>query len=69
MRTLRGGGPKLNVVSDFTYTLETIIQAGRKNIALAHVAVRTNHGGRESRLFQSLRAYVLRSISRSFAYT
>jgi glycosyltransferase involved in cell wall biosynthesis len=58
----RAAALKLNVVSDFTYTLETIIQAGRKNIALAHVAVRTNHGGRESRLFQSLRAYVLRSI-------
>jgi glycosyltransferase involved in cell wall biosynthesis len=53
---------KLNVVSDFTYTLETIIQAGRKNIAVTHVPVRTNERLRESRLFRSLRTYVARSI-------
>jgi glycosyltransferase involved in cell wall biosynthesis len=53
---------KLNVVSDFTYTLETIIQAGRKNIAVAHVPVRTNERLRDSRLFSNLRTYVARSI-------
>jgi glycosyltransferase involved in cell wall biosynthesis len=58
----RAAALKLNVVSDFTYTLETIIQAGRKNIALAHVPVRTNHAERESRLFRSLRTYIARSM-------
>jgi glycosyltransferase involved in cell wall biosynthesis len=58
----RDGALKLNVVSDFTYTLETIIQAGRKNIALAHVPVRTNEQLRESRLFRNLRSYIARSI-------
>jgi glycosyltransferase involved in cell wall biosynthesis len=53
---------KLNVVSDFTYTLETIIQAGRKNIAVAHVPVRTNERLRDSRLFSNLRTYVARSV-------
>lgn len=59
----RAGALKLNVVSDFTYTLETIIQAGRKNIALAHVPVRTNEKLRESRLFRSLWTYLSRSIT------
>jgi glycosyltransferase involved in cell wall biosynthesis len=53
---------KLNVVSDFTYTLETIIQAGRKNIAMAHVPVRTNERLRDSRLFRNLRTYIARSV-------
>ena len=43
---------KLNVVSRYTYTLETIIQAGNKNIALASVPVRTNPQLRKSRLSQ-----------------
>jgi glycosyltransferase involved in cell wall biosynthesis len=59
----RDGALKLNVVSDFTYTLETIIQAGRKNIALTHVPVRTNARLRESRLFRNLRTYIGRSIA------
>lgn len=59
----RDGALKLNVVSDFTYTLETIIQAGQKNIALAHVPVRTNEQLRESRLFRNLRSYIARSIA------
>jgi hypothetical protein len=50
-------------VSDFTYTLETIIQAGRSNIAVAHVPVRTNPTLRESRLFNRLHTYVARSVA------
>ncbi|QDG52709.1 glycosyltransferase family 2 protein [Persicimonas caeni] len=59
----REGAMRLNVVSDFTYTLETIIQAGRKNIAVSHVPIRTNEKLRESRLFGSIRSYVTRSMS------
>ena len=54
---------KLNVVSKFSYTLETIIQAGKKNIAITHVPVGTNDKLRESRLFKSTLNYVKRSIS------
>lgn len=43
----------INVISDYTYTLETIIQAGKKGIALAHVPITTNEQTRESRLIRS----------------
>jgi len=54
---------KTNVVSDFTYTLETIIQAGKKNIAVTHVPIETNEKLRESRLFSSIRKYMQRSAA------
>ncbi len=54
---------RLNIISRFTYTLETIIQAGKKNIALSHVKVATNGKLRESRLFKSIPAYIKRSIA------
>lgn len=54
---------KLNVVSKFSYTLETIIQAGKKNIAIGHVPVGTNQKLRESRLFKSMFSYIRRSLS------
>jgi len=57
---------RLNVVSRFTYTLETIIQAGKKNIAVVHVPVRTNPKLRESRLFDSTFSYVKRSVGTIF---
>lgn len=57
---------KLNVVSRYTYTLETIIQAGNKNIALESVPVRTNPQLRKSRLFKSMRAYIKRSVTTMF---
>ncbi len=58
------------VVSKFTYTLETIIQAGKLLVAVDHVPVRTNPKTRESRLFPSMGAYVRRnavSIFRIYA--
>jgi glycosyltransferase involved in cell wall biosynthesis len=58
------------VVSTFTYTLETIIQAGKLLVAIDHVPVRTNPKTRESRLFPSVGAYVRRnavSIFRIYA--
>jgi glycosyltransferase involved in cell wall biosynthesis len=58
------------VVSKFTYTLETIIQAGKQLVAIDHVAIRTNPKTRESRLFPSMGAYVRRnsiSIFRIYA--
>jgi hypothetical protein len=53
----------LVVVSDFTYTLETIIQAGPKNLRLAHLPVATNPEVRPSRLFTSTFQYVRRSAA------
>jgi glycosyltransferase involved in cell wall biosynthesis len=52
---------QVQVVSKFTYTLETIIQAGKMSVAVAHVPVRTNEVTRESRLFDSTGKYVRRN--------
>jgi glycosyltransferase involved in cell wall biosynthesis len=61
---------QMQVVSRFTYTLETIIQAGKLLVAVDHVPIRTNEQTRESRLFPSMGAYVRRngiSIFRIYA--
>src|SRR4051795_1229111 len=49
---------QVQVVSRFTYTLETIIQAGKQLVAIDHVPIRTNPKTRESRLFNSMWSYV-----------
>jgi glycosyltransferase involved in cell wall biosynthesis len=51
----------LQVVSKFTYTLETIIQAGKMTVAVDHVPIRTNPKLRESRLFPSMWTYIRRN--------
>jgi glycosyltransferase involved in cell wall biosynthesis len=61
---------QVSVVSKFTYTLETIIQAGKMTVAIDHVPIATNPQTRESRLFPSVWAYVRRnsvSIFRIYA--
>lgn len=58
----RDAALRVNVVSRFTYTLETIIQAGKSDLAVTHVPVRTNPRTRESRLFRSTSQYVKRSV-------
>ena len=52
---------QLNVFSDYTYTLETIIQAGQKGMAITSVPVRVNGDLRKSRLVKSIPGYILRS--------
>src|SRR4051812_31997443 len=52
---------QMNVVSRFTYTLETLIQAGKMLVAVDHVPIRTNEKTRDSRLFPSMWAYVRRN--------
>jgi glycosyltransferase involved in cell wall biosynthesis len=52
---------QMAVVSKYTYTLETIIQAGKLLVATDHVPVRTNPQTRESRLFPSMSSYVRRN--------
>jgi hypothetical protein len=53
---------QMNVISNFTYTVETIISAGNKNLAIEHTPVRTNKKLRESRLFPSIQVYIRRSL-------
>jgi glycosyltransferase involved in cell wall biosynthesis len=53
---------QLSVFSDYTYTLETIIQAGLKNIPILSVPIRTNDFRRPSRLVRSIPSYVWRSV-------
>ncbi|MBW2339808.1 MAG: glycosyltransferase [Deltaproteobacteria bacterium] len=53
---------KLNVFNNYTYTLETIIQAGQKNISVTWVPIRTNEHLRPSRLVKSIFSYVRRSV-------
>ncbi|MEL2243753.1 glycosyltransferase family 2 protein [Leclercia adecarboxylata] len=53
---------KLMVFNDYTYTLETIIQAGQKNITITSVSVRVNEDLRPSRLVKSISSYIKRSI-------
>ncbi|MEI6125562.1 MAG: glycosyltransferase family 2 protein, partial [Pseudomonadota bacterium] len=59
----RNAAMKLNVFNRYTYTLETIIQAGRKEIQIVSVPIRTNSFLRPSRLVKSLGNYVYRSMA------
>jgi hypothetical protein len=52
---------RMSIVSEFTYTLESIIQAGKRRMAIAHVEVSTNPRTRESRLFGSVYSYIKKS--------
>lgn len=58
----RDAAMRINVINDYTYTLETIVQAGRNRIPITSVPIRTNPELRESRLFHSIWGYVKKSI-------
>lgn len=58
----RAAAQKLIVFSEYTYTLETIIQAGQKNMAITSVPIRVNEDLRPSRLVKSIPSYIRRSI-------
>lgn len=53
---------QVNVFSDYTYTLETIIQAGQKKFAVTSVPIKTNDWLRPSRLVSSIWSYMKRSV-------
>jgi glycosyltransferase involved in cell wall biosynthesis len=53
----------MTFVSEFSYTLESIIQTGKKRLAIAHVLIDTNPKTRESRLFKSVASYVKKSAA------
>jgi glycosyltransferase involved in cell wall biosynthesis len=54
---------RINIVSPFSYTIENIIQAGKKHMAIASVPIRTNPKTRESRLFKSIPKFIERQLS------
>lgn len=58
----RSAAQRLMVFNDYTYTLETIIQAGQKNMAITSVSIRVNGDLRPSRLVKSIPSYIKRSI-------
>lgn len=58
----RDAAMRLNVFNEYTYTLETIIQAGQKNMAVISVPIRTNEDLRPSRLLKSIPSYVRKSV-------
>lgn len=52
----------INVINEYTYTLETIVQAGRNKMAIMSVPIRTNGELRPSRLFNSMFGYIKKSM-------
>lgn len=58
----REAAMRMNVVNDYTYTLETIVQAGREKIPITSIPIRTNGELRPSRLFSSIWGYVKKSM-------
>ena len=58
----REAAMRFNVFNNYTYTLETIIQAGQKSIAVTSVPVRVNRVSRPSRLVKSIPSYLIKSI-------
>ena len=59
----RDAALRINIFSDYTYTLESLIQAGRNNIPIECVDIRTNPKLRESRLIKSIFKYIMRSVA------
>jgi glycosyltransferase involved in cell wall biosynthesis len=59
----RDAALQLNIVSSFSYTIEMLIQAGKKHMAVASVPIRTNAKTRDSRLFKSIGRFIERSLS------
>jgi glycosyltransferase involved in cell wall biosynthesis len=54
---------RMSIVSEYSYTLESIIQAGKHRMAIAHVEIATNPRTRPSRLFDNVFSYVKRSAA------
>jgi len=59
----RDAAMQTNVVTEFSYTIETIIQGGKKRMAIANVPVRTNPEIRDSRLFDTIPKFIARSVA------
>ena len=62
----RDAAMRMNVFNEYTYTLETIIQAGQKNMAVMSVPIRTNEFLRPSRLISTIPSYIRKSVATIF---
>ena len=62
----REAAMQINVFNPFTYTLETVIQAGNRNLGVQSVVVRTNAPTRPSRLYHGIGTYLRKSIATIF---
>lgn len=66
----RDGAMALNVITTFSYTAETIIQAGKKRLAISQVKIHTNDKTRESRLFKGMFEHMRKTATAIFrSYT
>lgn len=54
----RDAAMRINIVTDFSYAAETLIQAGKKKIPIASIPIKTNRQTRESRLFSGNWSYL-----------
>jgi glycosyltransferase involved in cell wall biosynthesis len=59
----RNAAMQLHVFNEYTYTLETIIQAGQKSMAITSIPIRTNPYSRPSRLYKNIPTYLQRQVS------
>jgi glycosyltransferase involved in cell wall biosynthesis len=59
----REAAMQTNIITDFSYTIETIIQGSNKSMVIANVPIGTNPESRESRLFNSIPMFISRSIA------
>lgn len=59
----RSAAQRINITSDFSYTTEMVIQAGRKRMAVVSVPVRTNSAVRPSRLFRSIPQFIFNTAT------
>jgi glycosyltransferase involved in cell wall biosynthesis len=62
----RDAAMQINVFNPFTYTLETVIQAGNRNLGVQSVTVRTNPPTRPSRLYRGVGTYIRKSMATIF---
>lgn len=59
----RDAAKRINITSDFSYTTEMLIQAGRKRMAVTSVPIRTNGAVRPSRLFRSIPHFIVNTVA------
>jgi len=57
----RDAAMRINVLGEYTYTLETIIQAGRNNMVITYIPIEVNENARKSRLMKSIWHYIFKS--------
>ncbi len=66
----RGAAQRINITTEFSYTTDMLIQAGRTRLAIVSVPIRTNRTGRPSRLFKSIPQFIARqavTMARAYA--